>query len=285
MSYVKKRFISVIFIFCFIFLFNASVNADLIAKFKAIKNPTFGQVDYFITNLPDISPEEFVSISKRTEWFGLKSPTLHRDLFKKMKGCFTPKQALWAMIYCKHDESCYKIIKKTKGKFSYFLYNFYNFTQRRPGLKELRKMVAKKTYFISYEESSIYAYLNENEFDTAWILVGKHCNVTYACITTNSFSKNVLIDSDSRPPTFSKKKLKKLTKKYANIRLWYLGEEYPYLKEPRTIIIKGRLYGICPAGKDYCKQCGYIGDTTTFRSNFRCPNHKCPDPESWDKTN
>ncbi|MFH0856946.1 MAG: hypothetical protein V1860_03555 [bacterium] len=222
-----------------------------------------------IKALPEIWPYEFNYMAKRTEYKGLQNPELHIALYEKVKGDFFPEDALWAIIFCKDDNTCYKILERTKGQFSWDLYNFYKLTQHRPGLKRLREMVAEMTYFIHYEDGYLYEFLNADEFPLAWKLVGKHCDIQYACYSTEGF-KRILRDSNLYCD-----EQEKIAKKYDNIRIWVLGQWYPKTKKARKMIINGEATEkICPAGKDYCPYCGYIESPDTFHDRPSCPSCK-----------
>lgn len=56
------------------------------------------------------------------------------------------------------------------------------------------------------------------------------------------------------------------------------------LTKERPVIIKGQINTgvICPAGSDYCYECGRVEPAEVFTENNRCPNPHCPDPYNWD---
>ncbi len=132
----------------------------------------------FVNSLKEISPQDFQTITGNTEGVGIKYPEVHADLFAKVNGNFTPTQALWSMIYCKDDTTCNKILDRTDGRFTEGLGDFYDHTKHR-GLNKLRKKVADKAHFVSYNDLVIDEFLNADEFDIAYTLVGKLSTNTY----------------------------------------------------------------------------------------------------------
>ena len=51
----------------------------------------------------------------------------------------------------------------------------------------------------------------------------------------------------------------------------------------REILIRGSRTGLsCPAGYEYCWQCGHVDWPEVFLAGNRCPNPSCPHPTLWD---
>lgn len=52
---------------------------------------------------------------------------------------------------------------------------------------------------------------------------------------------------------------------------------------PRKVIIKGQIDTgkICPAGMEYCWECGHIDTIDAFLKENKCPNPSCPCPSNW----
>lgn len=55
-----------------------------------------------------------------------------------------------------------------------------------------------------------------------------------------------------------------------------------WINRPRMVLIHGVPNNkICPAGMDYCWECGYTGYPGEFLEKDRCPNPNCPHPKLW----
>jgi hypothetical protein len=197
-------------------------NPTVTDRFEMLGNVSPEDFRAFVGGLDVITPNDFLFITKRSQWLGKRDPRLHADLFKKVQGVFAPFEALWAMVYCGDVSTCSNILERTErydtGEplFTHGLHDFFRHTRHRRELRGLRQRVAERTYFVTYNEN-LFPFLNRDEGDISYLLAGKLSAYTYYFLTLDS--------RDFRLSGLSEADKERIIIKFENIKAWVMAQK------------------------------------------------------------